>query len=364
MTIQVQLHLPLADFALDCAFELHPERICVLFGPSGSGKTSVLRCLSGLEPDCQGRVQVGNQIWQDRQSCLPPHRRAVGYVFQEASLLPHLSVLGNLAYGWQRTPPEQRHSTPGEMAARLNIEHLLTRHSEQLSGGERQKVAIARALLSSPKLLLMDEAISSLDSANKQAILPWLKQIQQQFRLPILYVTHALNEVMQLADDLILLERGQIKAHGPLPTLLTRLDLPLAHQDEAESLILAQVKSHETEFHLLHLDSDFGPVQMVNAPLPTGSMVALRIRAKDVSLIRPSASIGTNGQETSILNALAVEIKQMEADRPGSVLLVLRNPLHPESQLLARISAKSAHGMNLATGQTVLAQFKGVALVQ
>ena len=362
MTIQVQIHLPLADFALDCAFELHPERICVLFGPSGSGKTSVLRCLSGLEPDCQGRVQVGNEIWQDRQSCLPPHRRAIGYVFQEACLLPHLSVLGNLAYGWQRTPPGQRRTTPDEMAALLDISHLLTRRSAQLSGGERQKVAIARALLSAPQLLLMDEAISSLDRASKQAILPWLKQVQQQFRIPILYVTHALDEVMQLADDLILLERGQIKARGALPEMLTRLDLPLAHLEEAESLIQARVKSHETEFHLLHLESDFGPVHMVHAPLPTGSLVKLRIRAKDVSLMHAPGPACAPGQESSILNILPVEIAQMDADRPGSVLLVLRNPLRPEGRLLARISAKSAHTMNLAAGQQVAAQFKAVAL--
>ena len=363
-TIQAKIRLPLSDFALDCAFELHPERICVLFGPSGSGKTSVLRCLSGLEPACQGRVQVGNEIWQDQQHCLAPHRRAIGYVFQEASLLPHLSVLGNLEYGWQRTPPDQRRTTPADMAERLNIGHLLTRHSAQLSGGERQKVAIARALLSAPQLLLMDEAISSLDSANKQAILPWLKQLQQQFRLPILYVTHAMDEVMQLADDLILLERGQIKAQGPLPTLLTRLDLPLAHQEEAESLILARVHSHDSEFHLLHLDSDFGPVHMVNPPLPVASQVKLRIRAKDVSLVRKPGLISTTEQQTSILNTLPVEITQIDADRPGSVLLVLRNPLRPEGQLLARISAKSAHAMNLALGQQVLAQFKGVALAQ
>ena len=360
MTITVQLHLPLSDFALECAFELAPDRICVLYGPSGSGKTSVLRCISGLEPGCQGRVQVGTEIWQDKQCFLPPHRRAVGYVFQEASLLPHLSVLSNLEYGWRRTAPAQRRGTPGEIATLLDMNHLLGRQTGQLSGGERQKVALARALLSAPKLLLMDEALSSLDSVSKQAIVPLLKRIQKQFTLPILYITHALDEVMQLADDIILLERGKIRAQGALPTISTRLDLDLAHQDDAESLLLATVRSHEAQFHLLHLDSDFGPIYLVHPPLPIASLVKLRIRAKDISLMR------TFPPESSILNLLPVEIHQMDADRPGSMLLVLRTPGNPgsTSQLLARISAKSAHTLHLTVGQKVIAQFKSVALTQ
>ncbi|MEN9868625.1 MAG: hypothetical protein RL748_4215 [Pseudomonadota bacterium] len=354
--IEAKFYLPRQNFDLDLAFTLEPGRICALFGPSGAGKTSVLRALAGLEPQCRGSLQVGTQCWQDARHSWPTHQRPLGYVFQEASLLAHLSVLGNLEYGWRRTPSAQRCSNPEEMAARLGISHLLARQVAQLSGGERQKVAIARALLTAPQLLLMDEALASLDSASKQTIVPFLKQIQQQTRLPVLYITHALDEVMQLADDIILLDQGKMLAQGALPAILTRFDLPLAHLDHAESLVSATVLAHEAAYHLLHLESDFGPLQMVHGPLAPGQRVKIRIRAKDVSISRDST------QESSILNRLPIEIVQMDADQPGSVLLLLHNPRQPESQMLARISAKSSHTLGLAPGQRVFAQCKGVAL--
>jgi molybdate transport system ATP-binding protein len=232
-------------------------------------------------------------------------------------------------------------------------------------------VAIARALLTNPKLLLMDEAISSLDHASKQEIMPYLKQIHQQLHIPMLYVSHAMDEVMQLADDMILLDGGRIIANDTLPALLLRQDLPFAHSDDAETLITAQVRNNDADFHLVHLDSAFGPLHIVNDALPEGQSVKLRIRAKDVSITRQI------NQESSILNIFPVRVKAINADRPGLILLSLQageshgtsnenshGNSYRNSQLLARITAKSAHNLGLCLNCQVFAQIKGVALVK
>ncbi len=363
MNAHAKLHLSRNNFTLDVEFTLQAGRICALFGRSGSGKTSILRSISGLERHPHNRLQVDGEIWQDAHQFLPPHRRALGYVFQEPSLLPHLSVRENLEYGWQRTPVNERHTPFAKVCDWLGLSQLLQRQPGQLSGGEQQRVALARALLSSPKLLLMDEAISSLDHDSKQEIMPYLKQIQQQLHVPVLYVSHAMDEVMQLADDLILLESGRISANDTLSNLLTRHDLPFAHADDAETLITAQVRSNETDFHLVHLDSAFGPLSLISTEISPGTQVKLRIRAKDVSITR---QIGT---ESSILNIFPVQIKQISADRPGSILLSLESRKLPDAstpapQLLARITAKSAHNLDLCLNCPVFAQIKGVALVK
>lgn len=360
MSLHARLRLPRKDFVLDVQFDLQPDRICALFGPSGCGKTSILRALAGLEPAASGRIQVNSVLWQDEREFLPPHRRALGYVFQEASLLPHLNVQQNLAYGWRRIAPAQRRNMTAVIDL-LGLGHLLTRAPQQLSGGEQQRVAIARALLTNPQCLLLDEALSSLDSTSKQEILPYLKQVQQHTQMPLLYVTHAMDEVMQLADEIILLEHGKIRTHEALATALTRFDLPFAHQADAESLIPATVRDSDAAFHLVHLDSAFGALSMVHAPLAVGQQVQLRIRARDVSIARHAAS------ESSILNIFPVEIRQINLAQPGLALISLAAqsvpPLSAQT-LLARITARSAQQLDLRSGEQVYAQIKGVALVQ
>lgn len=364
-----RLHLARKDFVLDVQFELRPDRICALFGPSGSGKTSILRALAGLEPGVSGEVIVNGKLWQNAQTSLPTHQRPLAYVFQEASLLPHLTVQQNLEYGWKRAWPRDKAQREAFAAtvAWLGLQGMLGRKPQQLSGGEQQRVALGRALLSRPQLLLMDEAISSLDAASKQEIVPWLKQVQQQWHIPMLYVTHAMEEVLQLADDVILLERGKIRAQRPLAEALTSLDLPFAHSLDAESLIVASVRACEEAFRLVQLDSAFGPLSMVHPPLPLGQQVQLRIRARDVSITRHATP------ESSILNIFPVQIRQIEFDHPGQVLLLLHaqnapGVAHrhgqPDTLLLARITAKSAHLLDLQVGQQVFAQIKGVALVK
>lgn len=354
MSIQAKLRLTRPRFQLEVDFALANGRICALFGVSGAGKTSILRALAGLEPDCQGEIVVDGQIWQNHSTRLPTHRRAIGYVFQEAGLLPHLTVRENIEYGWQRMPPEAREPLAA-LIQLLGLDALQTRRPAHLSGGERQRVALARALATRPQLLLVDEALSNLDLASRQEIMPYLKQVHRQWQIPMLYVSHAFDEVMQLADDLILLDQGKIIAHGTLEQLLTRFDLPLAHRSEAETVVGATVSGHEAGFELLHLASGLGPLHMVHPPLPVGTQVRLRLPARDVSLARERA------KASSILNIFPVQIEQIVPDRPGQCLIRLSAN---GSCLLSRITAKSVAQLGLEPGQSVFAQIKGLALLQ
>ena len=221
--IEARLQLQRRDFRLDVDLQLPGHGVTALFGPSGCGKTTLLRLLAGLER-AQGRVAVGDDVWQDGAHFVPPHQRPLGYVIQEAALFPHLDVQANLAYGARRS------ATPLALAPvieLLGIGHLMARRVTTLSGGERQRVAIARALATGPRLLLMDEPLAALDAARKAEILPYLERLQRELALPIVYVTHAMDEVTRLADHLVLLDAGRVMAAGPLAELLTRTDLPL-----------------------------------------------------------------------------------------------------------------------------------------
>jgi molybdate transport system ATP-binding protein len=358
MSILARLALTRPNFNLDVSLDLPGRGISALFGPSGSGKTSILRCLAGLDRNVGGRVEVAGDIWQDDTRFVPPHQRQIGYVFQEASLLPHLSVQRNLEYGWRRTPPALRRISLARAGELLGLGHLLARMPYNLSGGERQRAAIARALLTSPRLLLMDEPLSGLDQASKQEILVYLKRLHAELDIPLLYVSHALDEVVQLADNMVLLEAGKVRASGPVGHLLTRLDLPFAHEDEAQSLIEARVTSFDPQFHLHYLACPFGPLSIVQAAgqvaLQAGQWVRVRIGARDVSIALHAR------HDSSILNSFPAYISAIDPDRPGQVLLSLNAN---QTGLLARITAKSASALRLAVGQQIIAQVKGVALV-
>lgn len=349
-------------FALDVDLTLPGQGITVLFGPSGSGKTTCLRVLAGLERSAHGLVQVGDEIWQDstRDAFVPTHRRALGYVFQEASLFDHLTVEGNLRFGFNRTPAPQRRRDWRHGLELLGIGHLLKRWPHELSGGERQRVAIARALATSPRLLLMDEPLASLDAARKAEILPWLEQLHEALDVPMVYVTHSLEEVTRLADHVVLLDKGQVQAAGPLKDILTRHDLPLARADSAVAVL---------EGHC----SGFSPSDMLAVyAIPGGqlllpqlrqevhrSRVRLYIQARDVSLslVPP--------EQTSVLNILSAQVVELTNTTAAQVLVTLRLGLHGEgSTVLSRISGLSARRLQLAPGQSVYAQIKGVALMR
>ncbi|MDP2805984.1 MAG: molybdenum ABC transporter ATP-binding protein, partial [Gallionellaceae bacterium] len=208
--------MQLDRFALDASFAAPAVGVTALFGPSGSGKTTLLRCIAGLER-VAGTLHVNGEIWQDEKTFLPIHKRPLGYVFQEASLFPHLSVRANLEYGYKRIAPDERKVHLEQVVEWLGLSHLIDRNNPtQLSGGERQRVAIARALLTSPRILLMDEPLSALDATSKQDILPYLERLHRELNIPVLYVSHALDEVTRLADHLVLLEKGRVIASGEL----------------------------------------------------------------------------------------------------------------------------------------------------
>ena len=363
-SLQLRIDLQRAGFVLNVDLNLPGRGVTALFGPSGSGKTTCLRVLAGLEPRAQGRICVAGELWQDSAQGVfkPVHQRALGYVFQEASLFEHLSVQANIRYGFERTPAAQRRHDWDHALALLGIEHLLARMPHELSGGERQRVAMARALAGSPKVLLMDEPLAALDAHRKAEILPWLEQLHERLDIPVLYVTHSADEVARLADHLVLLQAGQVQASGALIDLLTRLDLPLAQGDQAAALIEAQVCAGTHGEHLTTLAFAGGQLlfpQTAANPPAAGKRVRLRIQARDVSLSLQPA------QHTSILNILSATVVDLADDGFGQVLVGLRLGDGPQPlRLLSRVSRYSAQALHIAPGLALYAQIKGVALVR
>jgi molybdate transport system ATP-binding protein len=348
--------LALGEFRLDAGFDAPGRGVTALFGPSGSGKTTLLRCLAGLELASDGYLKVNGDIWQDGSKgiYLPAHRRPLGYVFQEASLFPHLDVRRNLEYGWKRIPAMQRRVGFEQAVELLGIGHLLDRGPARLSGGERQRVAIARALLASPDLLLMDEPLAALDLASKAEILPYLEQLHDDLSIPVLYVSHSPDEVARLADYMVLMERGKTVASGPIHEMLTRLDLPLAHGDEAGVVVDTTVGEHDEAFHLTRLDFAGGSISVARQPHVLGHRMRLRIHARDVSLALERHA------DSSILNILPAQVVEIADENPAQVVVRLDAGGVP---LLARITRKSCAILELRPGTAVFAQVKSVALL-
>ncbi|MDH4391658.1 MAG: molybdenum ABC transporter ATP-binding protein, partial [Aquabacterium sp.] len=362
--IQARLHLARGSFTLDVDLQLPGQGVTALFGPSGCGKTTLLRALAGLER-AAGRVALGDAVWQDdaRHCFVPPHQRPLGYVIQEAALFPHLSVQANLDYGRRRAGAAARGFALDSVVALLGIGALMDRRPATLSGGERQRVAIARALATAPQLLLMDEPLAALDAARKAEILPYLERLHRALALPIVYVTHAMDEVARLADHLVLLDAGQVRAAGPLAELLARPDLPLARQDEAGVVIAAQVDQHDTAYGLTRVAFDGGALWVGQTATAPGEAVRARVLARDVSVARQPP------QESSVLNVLPVVLDSLQADH-STALLRLRigtaqdhgRPDAPApAWLLARITRRSADALALQPGDALFAQIKGVA---
>ena len=369
--IETNLHLSRPGFALDAKLVLPAQGVTALFGPSGCGKTTLLRALAGLER-AQGRAAVNGEVWQDDASGVwrPVHQRALGYVIQEAALFPHLSVRGNLDYGRRRagaaaggaSPPGTAGFSLDDAIELLGIAPLLARSPATLSGGERQRVAIARALAAAPRLLLMDEPLAALDVERKAEILPYLERLHRSLALPILYVTHALDEVARLADHLVLLQAGQVLAAGPLAELMARTDLPLGRQDEAGVVISGRVLAHDSAFGLSQIGFAGGQLWLGALAAPLRSPVRVRVLARDVSVSRQAPV------QSSVLNVLPAVLESRQIEQ-HTVLLRLRlvdgqaastgsQPVH----LLARITRRSHDTLGLQAGDALFAQIKGVAL--
>ena len=346
----------LGKFELDASFDLPGNGITALFGPSGCGKTTVLRCMAGLHRIAEGFCAVGSDVWQDAGSFRPPHRRAVGYVFQEASLFPHLSVRGNLLYGAPRGGGRNGVRFD-EVADLLGLAPLLDREPRNLSGGERQRVAIGRALLSEPRLLLMDEPLSALDRQTKEEILPFLERLHESLSLPVIYVSHDMAEVEHLADHLVLMQAGRVIAAGPLAALQSDPALPLATSRTAAVTIDTAVAAYDREYGLATFERGAARFLVPAPPQPIGARRRLRIAASDVSLARDRAV------ESTILNILPVAILQASRTGDQEMLAVLGFKGERDgARLLARVTRRSWERLGLAEGAEVYAQIKSVAL--
>jgi molybdate transport system ATP-binding protein len=355
--IQIRLGLARQDFTLDVNLTLPAQGITVLYGASGSGKTTLLRCVAGLEKAPSARVQIGDSVWQDQANgvFLPPWRRPLGYVFQESSLFDHLNVHDNLRFGVCRDGKGLNPASLDEAIALLGLGDLLQRRTHQLSGGERQRVAISRALALQPRLLLLDEPLASLDHARRQDILPWLERLRDEIKIPMLYVTHAADEVARLAHTLVVMENGKATAVGPVAEVLAGIDSPVILGDDVGALLEGTVQERDLRWHLAKVNFSGGALWLRDSGVSVGQKVRLRVLARDVSLASAEPS------HTSIQNILPCVVDSIAPDHhPSQVLVRLRCG---ESIFLARITARSADALALAPGQTVWAQVKSVALV-
>jgi len=355
--IHARFRLGYSGFSLDVDLDVPGRGVTALFGHSGSGKTTLLRCIAGLERVPDGFLQVNGAVWQDdaKRIYLPTHRRPLGYVFQEASLFPHLNVRRNLEYGMRRVPESERRVALDRAIELLGIGALLAQKPDTLSGGERQRVGIARALAVSPKILLMDEPLAALDLARRQEILPYLEHLHDELEIPILYVSHAPDEVARLADHIVVMDGGRVLANGPLSETLARLDLPIRLGEDAGVVIDAMVGTRDQQWHLLRADFSGGSLWVRDMGAALGTPVRVRILARDVSLAlaRPD--------NTSILNQLQGRVVALADDtHPGLALVRVQVGNVP---MLARVTRLSADTLDLVPGKPVWVQVKSVALM-
>jgi molybdate transport system ATP-binding protein len=352
LSIRVDARVRKGDFELRVDFEIPAAGFTAVSGPSGCGKTTLLRTIAGLEPAAKGLVRVAGETWLDTERRLPTHRRSVGYVFQQAALFPHLDVRGNLLFGRRRRRTADPVLALDEVVELLGLRRLLERRIPGLSGGEQQRVAIAQALLSSPRLLLMDEPMAALDRASRQLLMPYLEALQRALDIPVLYVTHALDEVARLADQMLLIQAGRVTASGDVNELLTRLDLPMAHGREAGAVIRATVGLQDPVDQLTRLEFGGGQIWMPRVELAVGATVRLRILSRDVTLVlQPSA-------DSSILSSFPVRVLDIAEGGPAEVIVRL---LAGQETLLTRVSKRSRRLLELQAGRQLYAQVRSVA---
>ena len=353
--IHARFKLDYPGFALDVDLVLPGRGVIAVFGPSGSGKTTLLRCVAGLQRVVNGQLTVNGDTWQDGAYFRSPHRRALGYVFQEASLFPHLTVRGNLDYGMTRIPAGERKVSLDRAIELLGIGELIERKPAGLSGGERQRVAIARALLTSPRLLLMDEPLAALDLARKQEIMPYLETLHTELEIPILYVSHSPDEVGRLADHLVVLDAGRAAASGPMMETLARLDLPIRLGEDAGVVLEGRIAERDERWRLARVNCSGTDFWIRDSGHAVGHAVRVRILARDVSI---ALSHTTN---SSILNIIAATVLEIGDDNhPAQVLVKLKLGASP---VLARVTRRSVELLGLAPGSKAYAQIKAVALI-
>jgi molybdate transport system ATP-binding protein len=342
------------NIPLNFQFDIDAQGITAVFGKSGCGKTSLLRALAGLEKHSGAFLKVGEDIWQEDEFFVPAHQRPLAYVFQEASLFPHLNVRGNIEYGLKRMQQDDSKIPLEQIIELMELDLLLDRKTDYLSGGEQQRVGIARALAVNPNILLMDEPLSSLDQARKDELIPYINSLNRELNIPIIYVTHSNEEIARLADQLIFIEDQGIKAAGAMDQLLTHADLSLSHRPQAESIISAVTSTYDEVFHLNQLNSALGPFLVPGDALPQGKPIRLRLAAQDVSL---SLNVP---KDSSILNILPAVVKNVQDENLAQATVFLDMNGHT---VLARITRKSVNRLQLEAGKKVYAQIKSVAVL-
>ena len=355
--LSLQLRSQRGEFRLDVEAEIPLAGITAIFGPSGSGKTSLLRLIAGLDRPGEGRIAMGGDVWSDsaRRVFMPAHKRPVGLVFQDARLFAHLSVAGNLAYGQARAGTEPPRFDSETIIAALDLAPLLARRPASLSGGEAQRVALGRALLAQPRLLLLDEPMAGLDHARRAELLPYLDTTLRQLEIPALYVSHSVEEVVRLADRVLALSHGQCVAIGPVEDVFARLEIePLEREFEAGSILAGRLVAHDRRLQLSRVDIGG---QVLELPMPVavqpGETVRLRIRARDVAIatLKPQAISIRN-----VLDGRIVGISEI-GNSPYADLTVSIGT----SQLKARLTRASVEALELVPGQVVYALVKSAS---
>lgn len=349
------------SFVLDIDAEIQLQGVTALFGKSGAGKSSLLRIIAGLDHIPGNRVNFDQEVWQNDQQkiCLAAHQRQVGYVFQNPSLFEHLNVKGNLDYARKRASArpytgDQTDST--DFLSALGVDHLMSRKVSGLSGGEKQRVAIARALLSRPRILLMDEPVSALDGASREEVLSLIQSIQKKLSIPVIYVSHSLDEVARLADQLVLIEEGRIRAQGPTVDMLLHPGIALQSMNRAaETIVDARVVELDEKYGLCRLAFAGGDLWVANQSLAVGDQSRARIMARDLSITLERQT------GTSIQNIVEAQVRGIRDDGQGAQLLVELDARG--CKLLAQITRRSRDQLGLFEGKAVYAQIKSVALL-
>ena len=353
--LDVSIEHKVGDFDLSMNLQVKTG-ITALFGRSGCGKTTFVDILAGLETPSHGHVRInGAVVFSSSENInLPPEKRRVGYVFQDSRLFPHMTVERNLTYGMSQGPTKTRRHNLEDIVELLALAPLLDRRPTRLSGGEKQRVAIGRALLSSPDILLMDEPLASLDSTHRAEILPFIERLAAEVGIPIVYVSHALDEVIRLADTMVVMSGGKIAASGSVEEVMSRLDLrPLTGRYEAGAVISATVDKHDELNDLSELACAAGTFIVPRVSHAVGARIRLRVRARDVSLAteKPKA--------TSVLNVFEGTVREFEQDGIPSQADILVDIGVP---LIARITRRSIRELGLAPGMTVYVMVKAAAI--
>lgn len=355
-TLATRFHFTRDSFTLDVDLEL-PSGVTGILGPSGAGKTTFLRLIAGLERTNDAAVRFGERVWdgQTPRVFVPTHDRGIGFVFQEASLFPHLDVRRNLEYGWKRTPADARTTTWNQAIDLLDLEALLDRAPSALSGGERQRVAIARALLAGPALLCLDEPLANVDQEQRHEVLTYLERVPMEINIPVIYVSHNREEVVRLVDYIVLMRNGSVEAKGPLDEVLSDLASPLARARDAGVVLTGRIIAHDEAYALTTLDVGGAELVVSRIDQPIGGETRVRVAARDVSLAleRPVS--------TSILNVLPGKVAELQDAADGQIVVRLEVGNH---HMLSRITRKSADRLALVPGTRVFVQIKGIAVVR